>query len=122
MTNNNSRDNSFTIYNKILDFTNYTELYIINNIPAIKRDLRIHFLDESYMLSKNMFYAIYSKGNIRMKYLIELQVTISLIDMMLVKMTNISNIPNKHINSATSKLGDIKNLVYAWKLNEEKSK
>lgn len=51
-------------------------------IPNVRRNLRIHLLDEVYMLSKNMFYATYNKGNIRIKYLIEMQVNISLIDMM----------------------------------------
>ena len=50
---------------------------MINEIPENKRNLRIHFQDE---MSKNMFYATYNKGNIRMKYLVELQVNVSMRD------------------------------------------
>ncbi len=112
----------FTIYNKILDYKDYTKQYIICNIPRNNRDIRIHFLDEMYHLSKNMYYAVYNKGNIRMKYLIEMQVNISLLDMMMSELRNLPNIPNKRVYSATRKLSEIKNIVYAWKINEESKK
>ena len=112
----------FTIYNKILDYSNYVKKYIMSNIPANSRDIRIHFLDEIYNLSKNMFYAVYNKGNIRMKYLIEMQVNISLIDMMTNELRQFSTVPNSQLNSSIKKIGEIKNIVYAWKLNEESKK
>ena len=71
----------FTIYNKITDYNLYLKTYLMSDIPANSRDLRIHMLDEAYNLAKNMFSAIYNKGNIRMKYLIEMQINISLLDM-----------------------------------------
>lgn len=115
-------NHEFTIYNKILDYKNYVEKYIICNIPRNNRNIRIHFLDEVYNLSKNMFYAVYNKGNIRIKYLVEMQVNISLLDMLTSELKIFPKIPNKKLNSATEKLSDIKNIVYAWKLNEESKK
>lgn len=120
--NNEKGQHVFTIYNKILDYKDYTKQYIICNIPRNNRDIRIHFLDEMYHLSKNMYYAVYNKGNIRMKYLIEMQVNISLLDMMMSELRNLPNIPNKRVYSATRKLSEIKNIVYAWKINEESKK
>lgn len=58
-------------YNKILDYGSYVKRYVVIAIPSVSRDLRIHFLDEVYMLTKNIFYDTYNKGSIRMKYLIE---------------------------------------------------
>ena len=69
-----------------------------------------------------MFYAVYNKGNIKMKYLIEMQVNISLIDMMTNELRQFSTVPNSQLNSSIKKLGEIKNIVYAWKLNEESKK
>lgn len=117
--NNISNEPNFGLYNKILDFNNYVDQYIMNGIPEVHRNLRIHFQDESFMLTKNMFYATYNKGNIRMKYLIELQVNISLIDMMLLEMKKFKNIKKSRLDAAISKLSDIKNIIYGWKFNEE---
>lgn len=117
--NNISNEPNFGLYNKILDFNNYVDQYIMNGIPEVHRNLRIHFQDESFMLTKNMFYATYNKGNIRMKYLIELQVNISLIDMMLLEMRKFKNIKKSRLDAAISKLSDIKNIIYGWKFNEE---
>lgn len=117
---NNSYD--FTIYNKILDYSQYVRTHIANSIPSINRDIRIHLLDEIYNLSKNMFYAIYNKGNIRMKYIIEMQVNISLIDMLIRQIQDLKCLPKKHIDSSIKKISEIKNIIYAWKYNEEGKK
>lgn len=114
--------NGYSLYNKIVDFQNYVEKNIDNNISAVHRNLKIHFQDECYNLSKNMLYATYNKGNIRIKYLVELQVNISLLDMLLNKFKEMKEIKATKVNSAISKLGDIKNIIYGWKFNEEKSK
>ena len=74
------------------------------------------------MLSKNMFYATYNKGSVRMKYLIEMQVNISLMDMMMNEIRTFSKVPKNNVDSAIKKLSNIKNIVYAWKLNEESKK
>ena len=109
----------FTIYDKILDFNSYIRKYIVVNIPSVNRDLRIHLLDECYNLLKDMFSAIYNKGNIRMKYLIEMKVTVSLIDMLLTEIGNLKCQKNKYITTSISKLEDIKNIIYGWIINEE---
>lgn len=122
MSNDKSNSYDFTIYNKILDYSQYIRTYISSSIPNNNRDLRIHLLDEVYNLSKNMFYAIYNKGNIRMKYIIEMQVNISLIDMLIRQIQELKAISKKHIDSSIKKLSDIKNITYAWKYNEEYKK
>lgn len=122
MVSNDINRQDFTIYNKILDYSSYVKQYVVVCIPNNHRDLRIHFLDELYMLSKNMFYATYNKGNVRMKYLIEMQVNISLMDMMMNEIRLFSKVPKNNIDSAIKKLSNIKNIIYAWKFNEESKK
>ena len=80
MDKENKANSDYSIYSKITDFKDYINQYMINEIPENKRNLRIHFQDEMYEMSKNMFYATYNKGNVRMKYLAELQVNVSMID------------------------------------------
>lgn len=110
------------IYGKIVDFDNYVRKYILSNVPNIYKNDKIHLSDEIYYLIKNMFYATYNKGNIRMKYLVELKVNISLIDMLLGNINSYNCVGNKYINTAISKLNDVKNIVYGWIINEEKKK
>lgn len=69
-----------------------------------------------------MFYATYNKGNIRMKYLIEMRVNISVIDMLIGNIRDIKCMSNKYLNSFISILEDIKNIIYGWIINEEKKK
>lgn len=106
----------------MLDYTSYVKTYIIPAIPSNNRDIRIHFLDELYELPKNMFYATYTKGNIRSKYLVDIQVNISLLDMMTEELRKIKTISKKHIDASINKLSSIKNIIYAWKFNEEAKK
>lgn len=122
MSTNQSNSYDFTIYNKILDYNQYVRTYIANTIPNNHRDIRIHLLDEIYNLAKNMFYAIYNKGNIRMKHIVEMQVNISLIDMLVRQLQELKCTPKNHIDSSIKKLSDIKNITYAWKYNEEEKK
>lgn len=117
---NNNYD--FTIYNKIFDYSQYVRTYIAVSIPNNNRDIRIHLLDEIYSLSKNMFYAIYNKGNIRMKHIVDMQINISLIDMLTGQIQELKCVSKKNIDSSIKKLSDIKNIVYAWKYNEEEKK
>ena len=75
-------DTNFNLYNKILDYSKCVRTNILITIPIIHRDVKIHLADEMYNLSKLLFLAVYNKGNVRMKYLIEIQATISCIDML----------------------------------------
>ena len=122
ISNDKANHQDFTIYSKIIDYSSYVKQYVVVCIPNNQRNLRIHFLDEVYSLSKNMFYATYNKGSIRMKYLIDMQVNISLMDMMMNELRTFSNVPKNNIDSAIKKLSNIKNIIYAWKMNEEGKK
>ena len=122
MSTKNPNESDYSIYNKILDYTTYVKTYITSAIPSNNRDIRIHLLDEIYLLTKNMFYATYTKGNIRSKYLVDIQVNISLIDMMTNELRNIKSIQKKHLDVSINKLSSIKNIIYAWKFNEESKK
>lgn len=112
--------NNFSLYNRILDFNKYIRTYIASSIPNVHRDLRIHLLDECYNLTRNMFYSSYTKGNIRMKHIIDLRVNLSVLDYLLDEINSISCVKNKRILSSINKLSDIKNIIYGWMLNEEK--
>lgn len=112
----------FSLYNKIKDFNSYIRLNVANCIPSVHRDVRIHLLDECYSLVSLLFYATYNKGNVRMKYLNDLRVKLSLIDYLLTDMNDYRIIKSKTMNVAISQLATIKNMAYGWILNEEKEK
>ena len=109
----------FKLYRKIIDYDSYVRKYITINIPSIHRDIRIHFLDEIYNLLKTLHLAIYTKGNVRIKNITELQVSISLLDFLTTKIREMKCVNKKHIDVSTDKLAEIKNIVFAWKHNEE---
>ena len=95
---------------------------IANSIPSIHRDMRIHLLDECYNLVSLLFGAVYNKGNIRLKYLNYLRVKLSLIDYIFTDIKDCRVIKYKTLEVAISKLATIKNIIYGWIINEEKSK
>ena len=115
---NKSQD--FTLYNKIRDFNNYVRINVANSIPNVYRDIRIHLLDECYSLASLLFGAVYNKGNIRMKYLNDMRVKLSLIDLLISEIRDFKIIKDKTLNVAITKLATIKNIVYGWIINEEK--
>ena len=115
-----NKSHEYSLYSKISGFIAYTEKYIINNISSNKRHLRIKLIDEIYSLPRYMFYSSFSKGNVRIKYLTRLQVTISMIDMLFMSLRDVASVSNHNLNCSISCLGDIKNIVYGWKLKEEK--
>lgn len=117
-----NKDNGYKLYNKIIAFTKYSRSYILTTIPKIHSDIKIHYADELYNLTKNMYYATYNKGNIRMKYLVESQVNLGMIDFLLLQIKDLKCMKNKNINSAINMLSEIKNIIYGWKFNEEKKK
>ena len=112
----------FTLYNKIRDFNSYVRVNIVNSIPSVYRDIRIHLLDECYNSVSLLFGAVYNKGNIRLKYLNDLRIKISLIDLLISDIRDYKIIKDKTLNVAISKLATIKNIVYGWVINEEKVK
>lgn len=112
----------YKLYNRIILFTKYSRNYILSSIPKVHSDIKIHYADELYNLTKNMFYATYNKGNIRMKYLTESQVNLSMLDFLLTQIKELKCIKAKNVNSAVGLLTDIKNIIYGWKFNEEEQK
>ena len=117
-----SKNLDFTIYNKIRDFNKYVRINIANSIPNVYRDIRIHLLDECYSLASLLFGAIYNKGNIRMKYLVDIKIKLSLIDLLFSDIEDFKIIKTKKLIVAISKLATIKNIIYGWIINEEKER
>ena len=115
------QDNEFRLFTKVNNYYSYVRTYVSNNIPNIHRDLRINLLEESYSLVRNIYNASYTKGNIRMKHLNEMLVNISMIDMLIEILINLLSKERKHLHNAIGMLTEIKNMVYAWKSNEENS-
>ena len=107
-----TNNNGYTLYSSLLKFTKYSRSYILTSVPKIHNDIKIHYQDELYNLSKNIFYATYSKGNIRIKYLTDIQVSISLLDMLLTQIKDIGCIKTKTINNSISLLSSVKNIIY----------
>lgn len=116
------KNSGYRLYSKILFFTKYSRNYILSSIPKVHSDIKIHYADELYNLTKNMFYATYNKGNIRMKYLVEAQVNLSMIDFLLTQVKELNCVKIKTVNSAVNLLTEIKNIIYGWKFNEEEKK
>ena len=115
-------DVNFNLYNKIIDYSKYVRTNILITIPIIHRDVKIHLADEIYNLSKLLFLAVYNKGNVRMKYLIELQATLSCIDMLSNTIIDLKCCSIKKVKVSLKKLEEIKNIIYAWIINEKKVK
>ena len=115
-------DVNFNLYNKIIDYSKYVRTNILITIPIIHRDVKIHLADEAYNLSKLLFLAVYNKGNVRMKYLIELQATLSCIDMLSNTIIDLKCCSIKKVKVSLKKLEEIKNIIYAWIINEKKVK
>jgi len=114
------KDNRFTLLVKYNILKQYIDTYIISSIPKVHNDIRIHLIDEVYKLYEYICYASYTKGNVRLKYLVDIQVRLSLIDMLLNSMRD--SYMKKKIDKAISLVNDIKNIIYGWKFNEEKAK
>ena len=115
-------DVNFNLYNKIIDYSKYVRTNILVTIPIIHRDVKIHLADEIYNLSKLLFLAVYNKGNVRMKYLVEMQATISCIDMLTTTIIDLKCCSIKKVKVSLKKLEEIKNIIYAWIINEKKVK
>lgn len=110
----------YTLINKIKDFDIYTSKYIQNSIPKIHKVLYDQLINEKYYLEKKTYFALFTKGNIRMKYIIEQQVNISYLDGIFYKLRKINILNNKYIDVSIDKLNYIKNIIFGFKINEEK--
>lgn len=113
------KDRDFRLYIAVINYDKYIRKYIASNIPAVHRDLKIHLLDEIYNLKRQLLEAQYNKGNIRVKYIVELLVTISMLDIILTDISELCPSIKKHLNVAIEQLTRIKNMTYAWRKNPE---
>ena len=115
-------DPKYRLLDMIIDFRSYSREYVINNIPNIHRDIRIHFLDESYHLARNSVAAAQTTGNIRRKYIIEMCVCISMLNTLIGELRGIGTVSDRRIDVIIGKLSIIKDCVYGWRKNEETKK
>lgn len=109
----------FHLETTIKNFDKYIQKYISNNISKVHRNLKIHLEDECYNLVKNLYEAVFTKGNIRSKNLVEMLITLSLIDHLLEQTKSVPSINKKKIEIAISQLVEIKNMTRAWKEGHE---
>ena len=110
----------FKLYNKVIRYDKYLRKYIATVIPNVYRDIRIHLLDESYNLIRYLFEAEFTKGNIRMKNITEMLVTLSMLDMLSTELMDILKGANKkHVETSIGMLTEVKNMVYSWRKNVE---
>ena len=106
-----AKNSDFTLYNEIIKYDRYVRKYVANNIPNIYRDLRIHLLDEIYYLKKNLLYAQCNKGNIRIKYITEMIVNISMLDLISDDINEYCPKIKKYIQTSISELTIIRNMT-----------
>jgi len=112
-------EKSFKLYNKVLQYNKYIRKYILISIPKIHRDLKIRMADESYNLTRYLYEAEFTKGNIRLKNINEMLVTISMLDFITTELLDIKDVNKKHLESSIRLLTEIKNMSYAWHNNPE---
>lgn len=109
----------FHLETAIKDFDKYIIMYISNNIPKVRRNLKIHLEDECYNLVRYLYEAIYTKGNIRAKNITEMLVICSLIDHFLEQLKEDKNLNKKKLENSIFKLTEIKNMTRGWKESHE---
>ncbi len=117
-----SRDNVFKLMDKIKSYDLYVRKYVINDIPKIHNDIRIHIFDELFELVKNVKLSSLTKGNIQIKNLINTLLNISILDYLFDLLLELNLCSKDKALKSLRKLADIKNIVYSWynKVNEEK--
>lgn len=115
-------DNDFKLYIEVLNYSNYTRRYIINTIPSVHRDLRIHLMDEIYNLKRYLLEAQHTRGNIRIKNITEMIVTVAMLDILTSEIKEFCPNSKKYMTTSIGILNKIRNMVYAWKQNPEPNK
>ncbi len=112
-------DKGFNLYNKVIKYDQYIRKYVAISIPNVHRDLRIRLLDENYNLIRYLHEAEYTKGNIRLKNITEMLVTLSMLDLISSELLEICKDNKKHIETSIGLLTEIKNMTYSWRKNPE---
>lgn len=112
-------EKTFRLYNKVLQYDKYIRKYILTNIPKVHRDLKIKMADESYNLTRTLYEAEFTKGNIRLKNITEMLVSISMLDFITSELLEIKDLNKKHLETSIRLLTEIKNMSYSWRNNPE---
>ena len=116
------QNSDFNLYNEVIKYERYIRKYVSNEIPAVHRDLRIHLMDECYYLIRNLIEALNNKGSIRIKYINEVIVTISMLDYISNDLYELLPKRRKYIEKSYTFLVNIRNMTYAWKNKYNESK
>lgn len=111
----------FKLYTEVINYSNYVIRYILPCIINVRRDLKIHLLDEIYNLKRYLIDAQNTKGNIREKNIIEMIVTISMLDVLTPEILEFCPNSKKYMTSSIGLLTKIKNMTYLWR-NDLESK
>lgn len=113
------KNSDFTLYTEVINYGNYVRRYALNSITAVHRDLKIHLLDEIYNLKRYLIEAQYTKGNIRVKNITEMIVTISMLDILTTEIMEFCPNSKKYMTNSIKMLYKIKNMTIAWRNNPE---
>lgn len=108
--------NNYDIYNNVYRLNEYFDNNISMCIPSDKYYIRDRFLNEIYLLMKNVYKAYFNKKE-EYNLLIECLVNIAILDSLtssIRKCIKDKKILNK-TNNISYYLGNIKNKVYSWK-------
>jgi len=114
--------NEFQLYTQTVNYSSYVRKNLCVNIPKIHSDIRVHLQEESYNLVKTLLEAQFTKGNIRLKSITNMQITISLLDFLTTELQELNCVTKKNIEISLRMLTQIKNMTYAWKKSIENDK
>lgn len=76
-------------------------------------------MDEIYNLKRYLLEAQYTKGNIRVKNIVEMIVTISMLDILTTEIIEFCPNTKKYMINSIKMLNKIKNMTFAWRSNPE---
>ena len=108
-------NSEFKLYSEIINYSRYVRKYVLCTIPNLHRDLRIHLMDEIYNLERNIILAENTRGNIRIKYITEMQTNGRMLDLISSDIMEFCPDSKKYIEKSISFLTIIRNMTYAWK-------
>lgn len=114
-----NKNNDFLLYTEVLNYSNYIRKYSLNKITTVQRDLKIHLLDEIYNLKRYLIEAQYTKGNIRVKNITEMLVSIAMIDILTTEIIENCPLSKKSMTTSLKSLMKIKSMTMAWRNNPE---
>lgn len=113
------KNSNFTLYSEVIKYERYVRQYVVGQIASVHRDLRIHLLDEIYKLERYLMEAQFTRGNIRIKNITEMIVTISMIDILCSEIVEFCPKSKKYMTKSFEMLTKIKNMTFAWRNNPE---